>query len=143
MNQILKEKGDLISEILPTDPPGFSKPWVEPLRKEVSNITVFDLAELTANQGRTIKFLQKMKLLHTRRTCDSCDNADMGLFSRRDNDWFFKCNKRGIEKQCQCMVSFKTDTFFAKSKLNLKHSMRVIYAFTEDVPHCWVEHNGV
>ena len=72
----LERKGDLISEILPTDPPGFSKPWVEPqeaLRKEVSNITVFDLADLTANQGRTIKFLQKMKLLHTRRACDSCD----------------------------------------------------------------------
>ena len=89
----LKRKEDLISEILPTDPPGFSKPWLEPqeaLRKEVSNITVFDLADLTANQGRTIKFLQNMKLLHTRRACDSCDNADMGLFSRRDNDWFFQ-----------------------------------------------------
>ena len=143
----LKRKEDLISEILPTDPrpPGFSKPWVEPqeaLRKEVSNIAVFDLlAELTANQRRTIKFLQKMKLLHTRRACDSCDNADMGLFSRRDNDWFFKCNKRGIEKQCQRMVSFKTDTFFAKSKLNLKQLMPVIYAFTEDLPNSWVERN--
>ena len=82
-----------------------------------------------------------MKLLHTRRACDSCDNADMGLFSRRDNDWFFKCNKRGIEKQCQRMVSFKTDTFFAKSKLNLKQLMHVIYAFTEDLPNSWVERN--
>ena len=82
-------------------------------------------------------------VVESRRACDSCDNADMGLFSRRDNDWFFKCNKRGIEKQCHWMVSFKTNTFFAKSKLNLKHSIRVIYAFTEDVPHCWVDHNGV
>ena len=135
---------DLMFESSPNDPPGFSKAWNEPYqetRQEKSNISIFDLADLTMTQGRTIKFLRKMKVLHSSLSCNRCDNPTMGLFDRRENDWYFRCNKRTDGVQCQNQQSIKTGTFFSQSRLNLKQLMYVMYAFTEELPNSWVEQN--
>ena len=64
----LQRKRDRMFQSSPNDPPEFSKPWNEPYqepRQEKSNISIFDLADLTMNQGKTMNFLRKMKVLHS------------------------------------------------------------------------------
>ena len=86
--------------------------------------SLLEFIEFLSNTKNVILYLQEQNILIKKRQCPKCDKT---MNIREYNN----CNEKYIWRciSCRKVISVKTDSWFANSKLQMKNGLLILYFY--------------